>query len=230
MGDVKEIALAEIDPSAIEITNLREISFDSEHFKELCKQLDDKDIGQREPIIIRKLREGEQGKEGTNYGILDGHHRYAAFKKLEKEKIRAEIIESKDEITDLIRVFGVNLSHKSLESWQMGKIVVELKERSKSSVTEIAEKLGIARSTAFKYQAAYKKHLEKDGTKKKKEKTVGYDQTKLESILSGFKLNSNLTDEESYKTEISRLSELSAQLSAYKRILSEKLKSIKSAE
>ena len=66
MGDVKEIALAEIDPSAIEITNLREISFDSEHFKELCKQLDDKDIGQREPIIIRKLREGEQGKEGSS--------------------------------------------------------------------------------------------------------------------------------------------------------------------
>lgn len=226
--DIVKLALGEIDPEAIAIANLRTVNEESEHFTALLKQIEL--VDQKEPILVRKLRDGEKKKEGAVYGVLDGHHRYAVFVALQKERIQAIIVESENEISDLMQAAGANLSHESLELWQKGQILVTLKEKQNRKLKDVAADFGIARSTAFKYQAAYQRHKKnEEGKKSIKEKPL-YDSDKLEKMLSDFKLNAECADEESFKEEIRRVDELTSQLSSYKRQLRDRLRQIKSSK
>ena len=162
---IVDIRLTEIDPDAIEITNIRNVDETSTNFKTLKTHISN--YGQREPILVRKFRDNETHADGTTYGIVDGHHRFAVIKSLDKAEIKAEVIETKSELDDLIRAAGANFTHKSLVAWEMGKILCDIKEKSKTKrkLEDIAAEFGIARSTAFKYQAAYNNH--KNAQKKK---------------------------------------------------------------
>lgn len=228
MRDIVEIALGEIDPEAIAIANLRAVNEKSDHFMALLKQIEL--VDQKEPILVRKLHDDEKKKEGATYGILDGHHRYAVFMALQKEKIQAIIIESENEISDLMQAAGANLSHESLEPWQKGQILVTIKEKQNRKLKEVAADFGIARSTAFKYQAAYQRHKKNEDVKASIKENSVYDPDKLEKTLSDFKLNPECMDEESFKEEIHRVDELTLQLSFYKRQLREKLRQIRSSK
>jgi ParB/RepB/Spo0J family partition protein len=154
--EVKTINLTEIDSNAITKANLREVTEDDK-FDLLCEQINSE--GQRNPIVVRELREEESTQPEAKYGILDGHHRYQALQSLNFETINAVIVESDNDTDDLIKAATYNLSQKNLEMWEIGKILVELNELTGKKIDVVAKGFGIARSTAFKYRKEYLKHL-----------------------------------------------------------------------
>ena len=108
------IPLHQIADEAIKNAQIRSVNLNMPSSQILKKQLQDE--GQKVPIIVRKLRENETTDSGAIYGILDGHHRVAILRELCGEEVEAELVESENEVTDLIKAATPNFSHKSLES------------------------------------------------------------------------------------------------------------------
>lgn len=220
-----ELPLRKISDSAIKVSQIRAVDKNSTHYTALVKQI--KIDGQKIPIMIRRLRAQEITEE-YEYGILDGHHRFAALQELGKEKILAEVVESENEITDLIKSTAPNLTHNSLAGWQIGEILVKLKAMTNRKLEYVAADFGIARSTAFKYQAAYKKHSEKDVVERNETKSqIQYDPRELQQVIKNFNCDDETDTLESYDRKMAQVKVLTDQLTAYKRYLRDKIKELK---
>lgn len=230
--NITSILLTEIDPDAIEITNIRKVDETSTNFQTLKTHI--KTYGQREPILVRRYRDNERHAEGTIYGIVDGHHRFAVTKSLNQTEIKAEIIETKNELDDLIRAAGANFTHKSLVAWEMGKILRDIKEKSetKRKLEDIAADFGIARSTAFKYQAAYMnyKHAQKNKNKSITQH-VEFNFDKLQEKFNEIVRNTEISDDfKICETKIKEINEILNMFISYKRTLRDKMTELKKSE
>lgn len=222
-NQIKTIKLTEIDPTAITTANLREVTEDDK-FKFLCDQI--KNEGQRNPIVIRKLRKNESTQPETKYGILDGHHRYSALLSLNFETANCIEVESDNDTEDLIKAAAYNLSHKNLEMWEIGKILVELQERTKEKLEVVAQRFNIARSTAFKYKKEYSKHMSPASKTEKPPKILAkYDYKTLTDYIQ--KLSQKPGTSTECQNHLDQINHIEALLSDYKKKLKAQLKDFK---
>lgn len=222
-NQIQAIKLTEIDPEAISAANLRKITED-EQFKLLCEQI--KNEGQRNPIIVRELRAGESNQSETKYGILDGHHRYSALKTLNFETVNCIKVESDSDTEDLIKAATYNLSHKNLEMWEIGKILVELRERTNEKLEVIAKRFGFARSTAFKYRKKYLKHLSPTDKPEKNSKiSAEYDYETLNNYVQDLNQEPNTALE--CQNLLDKIDYIKALLSDHKKKLKVQLNEFK---
>ena len=222
-NQIQAIKLTEIDPEAISAANLRKITED-EQFKLLCEQI--KNEGQRNPIIVRELRVGESNQSETKYGILDGHHRYSALKTLNFETVNCIKVESDSDTEDLIKAATYNLSHKNLEMWEIGKILVELQQLKQEKFEVTAKRFGFARSTAFKYRKEYFKHLSPTDKPEKNSKiSAEYDYETLTERIQELNQEPNTTLE--CQNHLENIKYIEALLTDYKKKLKSQISEFK---
>ena len=220
--EIQAINLTEIDPNAINASNLREITEDQLDF--FCQLI--KEEGQRNPIVVRELREGELTPPGILYGILDGHHRFAALKKLGAKIINAIIVETENYTDDLFKAATYNLSHKNLEKWEIGKILVELNKFTGKKIDVVAKRFGIARSTAFKYRKEYLKHLNPTDKPEKTPKILAeYDYETLTERIQELNQEPNTTLE--CQNHLENIKYIEALLTDYKKKLKSQISEFK---
>lgn len=175
----KMIEIVKIDDNVIPA--IREVNRDTENYKLLENAI--KKDGQRNPIIIRKLTEEEKAKvkEGVEYGIIDGHHRYQIALENHQESILAEIDEEKpSRIRDIILAFRLNGTSIRMTPIEKGKVIYDLMkiykdEGKEKKVDEIGEEVfGLKTAMAYRCYQIYRKSIgESDKTQKSaKEKFV----------------------------------------------------------
>ena len=222
-NQVQTINLTEIDPNAITVANLREVTED-EKFNLLCEQI--KSEGQRNPIVVRELLEGESTQPEAKYGILDGHHRFSALKTLNFETVNCIKVKSDNKTEDLIKAATYNLSHKNLEMWEIGKILVDLQQLKQEKIEVIAKRFGFARSTAFKYRKEYFKHLSPTDKPEKTPKiSAEYDYETLTDYVQDLNQEPNTAPE--CQNLLDKIDYINALLSDYKKKLKTQLTEFK---
>ena len=164
------IPLDKIDDSVI--TAIRNIKKDDETYKLLESAI--KKNGQRHPITVRKLTDEEKAKAKENsnpnaeYGIIDGHHRFAVAKNLDNTEISAEIDEVEaSPIRDMSLALQLNNTSIRMTPVEKGKVIYDLINLyndmgQKKRAEEIGQEVfGLQTSMAYKCLQDYKraKHL-----------------------------------------------------------------------
>lgn len=157
------VKMTEIDSEVI--SNIRKLKKKSRAYKILEHAI--KQDGQLNPILIRQLTDIEKqtAKEGTVYGIIDGHHRYQIALENNQESILAEIDENpQSDYRDMELALRLNVSNISMSTIEKGEVIYNLiKVQNKDSlnevdVAEIGQKLfGIKTSMTYRCLNAYKK-------------------------------------------------------------------------
>lgn len=230
----KMIELVKIDDNVIPA--IREVNRDTESYKLLENAI--KKDGQRNPIIIRKLTEEEKSKvkEGVEYGIIDGHHRYQIALENNQESIHAEIDEEKpSRIRDIILAFRLNGTSIRMTPIEKGRVIYDLMkiykdEETEKKVDEIGEEVfGLKTAMAYRCYQAYRKSIgeceQKPDTKTK---------FKVEKLYEAFKeLHKDKIDIDSMSIEdsvgqLEAIRAIEGQLRFYKEMLLSK-KGVKEA-
>lgn len=160
------IPLDKIDDSVI--TAIRNIKKDDETYKLLENAI--KKDGQRHPITVRKLTDEEKAKAKENsnpnaeYGIIDGHHRFAVAKNLDNTEISAEIDEVEaSPIRDMTLALQLNNTSIRMTPVEKGKVIYDLinlyKDMGqKKKAEEIGQEVfGLQTSMAYKCLQDYKR-------------------------------------------------------------------------
>ena len=158
------IPMEKINPTAIK--RIRSVSESSNAFRELREAI--RADGQHYPIIIRRLTEEERSQEGispeTEYGILDGHHRYEIASLDMKKEILASVLDC-DAPNDTVerrisdtRIALIMNANVPMTALQKGKVLFELSEETNKNVVELGERIfGIKASMSYHYVNRYKK-------------------------------------------------------------------------
>lgn len=158
------ISLSKIDPNIIKL--IRPLSsVDSEQYKILQSSIE-KD-GQKHPITIRRLTEEELTnpdfniKEGAEYGIIDGHHRFDIAQKNKADKILAEIDSAtQSDYHDTMLAFRLNASSIKMTPLEKGKIIYTLSEETGKDIREIGEEIfGLKTAMLYRCVNVYKKSI-----------------------------------------------------------------------
>ena len=159
------IKLDKIDDKII--APIREVKINSESFK-LLEAIINEDQ-QHFPIIIRRLTNDEfnnpQIKQGAEYGIIDGHHRFAVAQRNNKLEILATILDDAvaDEpnarkMQDIKNALRMN-SAIPMTTIQKGKIIYDLSNQTGKTTDVLGEELfGLAKSMAYRCVNDYKKY------------------------------------------------------------------------
>lgn len=211
------VGLDEICPTAIEATNLREIS--SEEDYNLLKKGIDED-GQQDPIMLRKLTPEEQEKAGTKskYGILDGHHRYDIAKKNQQQTILAQIDDT-ERTPEEEKIFAArkNFSRVNMQTWEKGKVIVQLAKAKDMKVEDVGAKIfGLKRRMVFICTKAYQEH--ENGTDRKQPvPTPTYDIQSLRDAWNklGLRDSSSPTSNAELYNAVRELAEVAKVYAAY---------------
>lgn len=136
-----EIKLTNIDPTAIKATNIRTVNEKDD--KMIKNSIFEK--GLIYPILVRKLtaEEKEEANTKAEYGIIDGHRRYEAVKKLSGKAVKCiEYSHPEDNKTALIS----NVARLQMNELDKAKAVYEITKKDKKSYSVVARELGVSKS------------------------------------------------------------------------------------
>ena len=228
-SNIKQIPLSEIDPNVIHL--VRDLNTESQSYLQLKKSIE-KD-GQQQPIIIRELTDQEKQKQElpTQYGIIDGHHRFNIAKELSYETISV-IIDTGEAspARDMILSMRFNESSLKMSVIQKGEVIYKVLETlyatsNKKLIEEIGEKIfGLKPAMTYRCLRAYKIAMKKETISKPRQ--TSFDIKQIESGLQ--KLPENLEnisaiDEQNLKQYQEAIKSIETQL----RILKKELDKVK---
>ena len=123
----KQIKIKEINPDVIPI--IRTINTKNSNYK-ILKHSIEQDC-QHNPILIRPLTDSEKQnvESHVNYGIIDGHHRYAIAKENHQQTILAEIdTEPPSAYRDMVLALRLNVSNIRMKPVEKGEIIYKILE------------------------------------------------------------------------------------------------------
>ena len=121
----KQIKIKGINPDVIPI--IRTINTKNSNYKILKHSIEQD--GQHNPILIRPLTDSEKQnvESHVNYGIIDGHHRYAIAKENHQKTILAEIdTESPSAYRDMVLALRLNISNIRMKPIEKGEVIYKL--------------------------------------------------------------------------------------------------------
>ena len=230
--NVKHVETAEPDESSSEKDGERDDKKDAKEirYEENYQVLENSLIkdGQLHPITVRKLTDEEksQSKSNAEYGIIDGHHRFAIAKKLGQENILAEIYEVKGDenqsqkYLDKCLAFRLNVASIKMTPAEKGKVISELRSQfpqSDKSEKEIIEKIGkeifgLKIAMAYRCVAAYNKEKKSDDKAKESADKTDQKSKDVKMSIKDFK--------EIFHKDIKSLTKVISKQSSLKDILS----------
>ena len=123
----KQIKIKEINPDVIPI--IRAINTKNSNYKILKHSIEQD--GQHNPILIRPLTDSEKQniESHVNYGIIDGHHRYAIAKENHQQTILAEIdTEPPSAYRDMVLALRLNVSNIRMKPVEKGEVIYKILE------------------------------------------------------------------------------------------------------
>lgn len=161
------ISLDKIDGTVI--PPIREIDKESTAYKKLSHAI--KKDGQLHPITVRKLTEDERKDTEAEYGIIDGHHRFAIAGDKNESSILATVVDTPLEedrkYRDTVMAYRMNESSKQMTSVEKGKVINDLMASTGKEPTKIGEEVfGIKRAMSYRLLNAYKKSVGENTTEK----------------------------------------------------------------
>ena len=158
--EAQMIEMYKIDPEAI--SSIRPVDEESESFKVLNEVI--RQDTQKYPIIIRRItdedRKNRNIKDGAEFGIIDGQHRFRIAQKNGKTEILASINDEEIPPMSTRKMEDVKIALRMntgipLTIVQKGKIIYEMSNGK--DIAEIGEELfGIATAMAYRCVQAYK--------------------------------------------------------------------------
>ncbi|MBQ9441897.1 MAG: ParB N-terminal domain-containing protein [Selenomonadaceae bacterium] len=158
--EAQMIEMYKIDPDAI--YSIRPVDEESEPFKVLSEVI--RQDKQKYPIIIRRLtdedRKNRPVKDGAEFGIIDGQHRFRIAQKNGQTEILASINDEEIPPMSTRKMEDVKIALRMntgipLTVVQKGKIIYEMSKGK--DIAEIGEELfGIATAMAYRCVQAYK--------------------------------------------------------------------------
>ena len=159
--DVSWIELSKIDSKIIPA--IRSVQETDEHY-EILKNSLQKD-GQLHPITVRRLTNEERSNNScAEYGIIDGHHRFAIAENLGWNAILTKDYELKcdenqiQEYLDNCLAFRLNESSIKMTTVEKGEVISKFMEKFSKSAEEIGEEIfGLKVAMAYRCVNAYKK-------------------------------------------------------------------------
>ena len=154
------IEMYKIDPDAI--TPIRPVNEDAESFQILNEVI--KKDAQQYPIIIRRLTDEDRAKkpvkDGAEFGIIDGQHRFRIAQKNNQTEILASIADEEVPPMSTRKLEDVKIALRMntgipLTVIQKGKIIYEMSNGQ--DIADIGEELfGLATAMAYRCVQAYK--------------------------------------------------------------------------
>ena len=164
------ILLDKIDGTVI--PPIRKVDRESVAYKKLSHAIQ-KD-GQLHPITVRKLTEGERQDTEAEYGIIDGHHRFAIAGDKNEPSILATVVDDPPEeerkYRDTVMAYRMNESSKQMTSVEKGKVIDDLMKITDKKPKEIGEEVfGLKRAMSYRLLNAYKKSLGENTIEKPRE-------------------------------------------------------------
>lgn len=158
--EAQMIEMYKIDPEAI--SSIRPVDEESESFKVLSEVI--RQDSQKYPIIIRRLndedRAGRAIKDGAEFGIIDGQHRFRIAQKNGQHEILASIADEEIPPMSTRKMEDVKIALRMntgipLTVIQKGKIIYEMSDGK--NIADIGEELfGLATAMAYRCVQAYK--------------------------------------------------------------------------
>ena len=155
------IEMYKIDPAAI--PPIRDVDEASESFQVLSEII--RQDTQKYPILIRRLTDEDRAnsnvKEGAEFGIIDGQHRFRIAQKNNKSEILATIVDAEVPFASTRKLEDVKIALRMntgipLSTIQKGKIIYEMSSGGQN-IAEIGEELfGLATAMAYRCVQAYK--------------------------------------------------------------------------
>lgn len=166
-SQVVSIELDKIDETVI--PKIRDVDKGSIAYKKLSYAIQEN--GQLHPITVRKLTEAERKNTDAEYGIIDGHHRFAIVKDNNGSNILATVIDSSSEedrkYCDTVMAYRMNESTKQMTSVEKGKVINDLMASTGKELREIGEDVfGVKRAMSYRLLNAYRKSVGENTTEK----------------------------------------------------------------
>ena len=170
ISKVVSILLNQIDGTVI--PPIREVDKKSTAYKKLSHAIQ-KD-GQLHPITVRKLTEDERKDTGAEYGIIDGHHRFAIVEGNNESSILATVVDTPSEedrkYRDTVMAYRMNESSKQMTSVEKGKVIDDLMKITDKEPKEIGEEVfGLKRAMSYRLLNTYRKSLGENTIEKPRE-------------------------------------------------------------
>ena len=158
--EAQMIEMYKIDPDAI--TPIRPVNEDAESFQ-ILKEVITRD-SQKYPIIIRRLTDEDRAnksiKDGAEFGIIDGQHRFRIAQENGRHEILATIDDEEVPPVSTRKLEDVKIALRMntgipLTVIQKGKIIYEMSNGK--NIADIGEELfGLATAMAYRCVQAYK--------------------------------------------------------------------------
>ena len=140
-SQVISIELNKIDETVI--PPIREVDKESIAYKKLSYAIQEN--GQLHPITVRRLTEDERKDTDAEYGIIDGHHRFAIVADKHESSILATVIDTPPEedrkYQDTVMAYRMNESSKQMTSVEKGKVIDDLMKSTGKEPKEIGEEV-----------------------------------------------------------------------------------------
>lgn len=158
--EVQMVEMYRIDPDAI--SSIRPVDEESESFKVLKEVI--RQDSQKYPIIIRRLTDEDRAnrpvKDGAEFGIIDGQHRFRIAQENGQNAILATIATEEIPPMSTRKLEDVKIALRMntgipLTVIQKGKIIYEMSDGK--NIADIGEELfGLATAMAYRCVQAYK--------------------------------------------------------------------------
>lgn len=167
---VVSILLNKIDGTVI--PPIRKVDKESVAYKKLSYAIQEN--GQLHPITVRKLTEEERKNTGAEYGIIDGHHRFAIVEGNNESSILATVVDTPSEedrkYRDTVMAYRMNESSKQMTSVEKGKVIDDLMKITDKEPKEIGEEVfGLKRAMSYRLLNTYRKSLGENTIEKPRE-------------------------------------------------------------
>jgi len=164
------ILLDKIDETVI--PPIRKVDKESVAYKKLSYAIQEN--GQLHPITVRKLTEEERKNTDAEYGIIDGHHRFAIVADKHESSILATVIDTPPEedrkYQDTVMAYRMNESSKQMTSVEKGKVIDDLMKITDKEPKEIGEEVfGLKRAMSYRLLNTYRKSVGENTIEKPRE-------------------------------------------------------------
>ena len=169
-SQVIPIELNKIDETVI--PPIREVDKGSIAYKKLSYAIQEN--GQLHPITVRRLTEDERKDTDAEFGIIDGHHRFAIVADKHESSILATVIDTPPEedrkYQDTVMAYRMNESSKQMTSVEKGKVINDLMVSTGKELSEIGEEVfGLKRAMSYRLVSSYKKSVGENTIEKPRE-------------------------------------------------------------